>query len=84
MIAIFWVYIEGYQIDVRFFFTPKSLTLRFPSKVTYVIKLTFVDYKFIFLLVGASLLALAKSIYYPRNDFSPDHPKCIVILPGCI
>ena len=32
MIANFWVYIYGYQLDVRFFFTLKSLSLSFPKK----------------------------------------------------
>ena len=50
MIAIFWVYIYGYQFDVRFFFTLKSLSLSFPLKLTdlWVTSLLFdLNYKFI-------------------------------------
>ena len=50
MIAIFWVYIYGYQFDVRFFFTLKSLSLSFPLKLTdlWITSLLFdLNYKFI-------------------------------------
>ena len=43
MIAIFSVYIYGYQLDVRFFFTLNYLALAFPKKSLmhiYALKLT--------------------------------------------
>ena len=70
MIAIFWVYISGYQLDVRLsslldglfanYFSLKSLALRLTD--LWNTSLLF-DLNYKFELMGASLLALAKSIY---------------------
>ena len=68
MFAIFWGYIYlGYQLDVLKMFHSKK-TYRFPEKShECALKLTdlwITSLLFVNLLMGASLLALAKSIYY--------------------
>ena len=68
MFAIFLVYIYlGYQLDVLKMFHSK-ITYRFPQKShECALKLTdlwITSLLFVNLLMGASLLALVKSIYY--------------------
>ena len=56
MIAIFRLYIQGYQLDVRF------------GSLLDCLQIIFSVIKLLNLLMGVSLLALSKSIYYIWNQ----------------